>query len=446
MQTEKEYTVGREIHALRCESSGEYSLPDYNGDVKKILLVKSKVFPAGKFVGEDALEFSGTVGYDVVYIDSENTVTHAEFSTDYDAAVRIDADTYVDSDVRSEVAHCNLRLIGPRKLSVKCALDNEVYIVEKRSYTVEGDAFMEYQPEYTSESAMVFTSAFAIGESKEINEVILDIEGAIADEVEILLSDAHTEIDSVEISEGKADLKCRTAVCLLYRNADEQPKRVEKEIVHTEVLDVYDAEDFPVREARVDMLSFKPVVTPAEDGVSLSVSLVLLPKIYARGNKSLEVVTDAYLKERGTENEYAELSYTEHVSTERTEERFETVHSCRELDIGELTDVIYADASAKIDGCEIVDGAVKVNGEIRFSGIAYQTTDDGEVIYCNGRRQALQYGTPRSVHGTVQPPPHRVRNAGCRPLALALETEKCRHRGRHQGAQRGADPRCRGVL
>ena len=62
MQTEKEYILGREINALRCESVGEYSLPDYNGDVKKVLLVKTQVYPAGKFVGEDLLEFSGSVG------------------------------------------------------------------------------------------------------------------------------------------------------------------------------------------------------------------------------------------------------------------------------------------------------------------------------------------------------------------------------------------------
>ena len=43
MQTEKEYLTGREILGLRCESTGEYSLPDYNGDVKKVLMVKIPV-------------------------------------------------------------------------------------------------------------------------------------------------------------------------------------------------------------------------------------------------------------------------------------------------------------------------------------------------------------------------------------------------------------------
>ena len=61
MQTEKEYTVGREIHALRCESSGEYSLPDYNGDVKKVLFVRPKLFPSGKVVADGVLELSGIV-------------------------------------------------------------------------------------------------------------------------------------------------------------------------------------------------------------------------------------------------------------------------------------------------------------------------------------------------------------------------------------------------
>ena len=95
MQTEKEYFAGRVVTALRCESTGEYSLPDYNGDVKKVLLVKAKAFPSGKFAGDDSLEFSGTVGYEVVYVDADNTVTHAEFSTDYDAAMRINSESYI---------------------------------------------------------------------------------------------------------------------------------------------------------------------------------------------------------------------------------------------------------------------------------------------------------------------------------------------------------------
>ena len=54
MQAEKEYLTGREIVGLRCESAGEYSLPDYNGDVKKILEVKTKVFPSGSFPSMNA--------------------------------------------------------------------------------------------------------------------------------------------------------------------------------------------------------------------------------------------------------------------------------------------------------------------------------------------------------------------------------------------------------
>ena len=52
MQTEKEYIAGREMPGIRSESVGEYSLPDYNGDVKKVLFVRPKLFPSGKFVAD----------------------------------------------------------------------------------------------------------------------------------------------------------------------------------------------------------------------------------------------------------------------------------------------------------------------------------------------------------------------------------------------------------
>lgn len=381
MQTEKDYSVGREIHGLRCESVGEYSLPDYNGDVKKILLIKSKVFPAGKFVGEDSLEFSGTVGYEVVYVDAENSVTHAEFSTDYDAAVKVDSASYIDSDVKTSVSHCNMRLIGPRKLSVKCALESDVRISEKRIYSVDGDAFMDRQPEYTEQSAMIYTSSFAFGEARRIDEELISIEGAIADEVEVLLSEVRASVDSCDVDDGHAHLKCRADMTLLYRNGENVPKKVDKEITFAEEIEVDADLVDSVIEARIEAADLKAAVSPTEEGVSLTVSVTAHPIICARRNARLDVITDAYLKERGTENEYGEFSYTEHICSESVEEKYEADHDSSELDLPGDAEVLYSDASVRIEECEIVGDTVKVSGEIRFSGIAVHVTCDGDTIY-----------------------------------------------------------------
>lgn len=376
MRTDNEYLVGREICALRCESVGEYSLPDYNGDVKRVLAVNTRVSPAGKFVGEDTLEISGSVAYDVVYVDSEDNVTHAEFSTDYDTAVRINSDVYVDSLIETKAVGCNLRLVGPRKLSVKCSLESNAVISEQRVHSVSGDAFLEYEPEVSTSVANVLGASFATGERRELTEEMARLDGAISDEVEILLSDARFSLDGIFGEGESAEIKGSIKTSLLYRNGDDKPCLITREIPYSEELSLDRAEGAALT-AHVEVSGVKAVVEPTDDGVALSISLSVAPGLCAVCNEPLRLVGDAYLKERGSENEYTDFSYTEHICTESKEARFEGRTSLSDIGIESFGEVVWSDATAKVDECTLGEGGVKITGEIRFSGIA--CVEDGEL-------------------------------------------------------------------
>ena len=381
MQIEKEYTVGREINTLRCESVGEYSLPDYNGDVKKVLLVKTQVYPSGKFVGDDLLEFSGSVGYEVVYVDGENNLTHAEFSTDYEAAVKINSENYVDSDVKTVVSSYNMRLVGPRKFSVKCSLDSDVRISERREHSIDGDAFMEYEPEYISMDAKVYTSMFASGETRDINEEILTLDGAIADEVEILFCDIHPNLMITDRTDNSLTIKGNLKAELLYKNSDNNIKVAEKDIPYLEEVNFDGADEFDSLEFRLDTVNKKTTVVPNENGVSLNLCASMTSKVSAKKNAALDLVTDMYLKERGTDNEYSDFGYTEYVCTENYQGEVGAKYPLSELDVEGINDIICADASLRSENCEITDQGVKICGEIKFSAIACQVSEDGERTY-----------------------------------------------------------------
>ena len=377
MQNEKEYMICRELNSHRCESVGEYSLPDYNDDVRKILAVKTKVFPSGKFVTDESLEFSGTVSYEIVYIDAENELTHAEFSTDYDSSVRINAQTYVDSDVKTSVSNCNVRLVGPRKLSVKCLLDNDVSISERRTYFIEGDAFMEHEPESMAVSLDVLSVAFLSGEMREMSDELTSIEGAIVDEVELLLSEARFDVDSLELADGTVRVKGEINVSALLKNADSPVRMVRKQIPYTDELPLADSESFDELDARVEINSLKTALSPTEDGVSVTVSLGATTRVKVRRNCAVDVVSDAYLKERATANEYLDFNYTEHVCTETKEEKLEFKRPLSELYLDGFSEIMYADAVVRVEKCEILEKSVEIQGEICFSGIACQVFEDG---------------------------------------------------------------------
>ena len=380
MQTEKEYMTGREVLGLRCESTGEYSLPDYNGDVRKVLLVRPKVFPTGKFVGDGVLELSGIVEYEVLYLDSENVLTRAQFSTDYDAALRINPETYVDSDVATEISSYSARLTGPRRFSVKATLDSTVAISESRMLTVGGDAFMEYEPEYVGESAKVLSMAFASADARELTEEMATLDGAIADEIEILLTDAHATASAESLSDVGLTVKGCVKVDMLYAKADGDPIRIEKEIPYSEEVSLGEATDFDDVATRLEITSIKSGVVPTEDGVRITCAVSVTPRVCAKRNTVVNLVSDAFLKERGSENEYGDFVYTEYVCAECREERHEHKHSLSELDVTGITAVLYPCASARVDSCTADGDTVKIGGEIRFSAVAVQEDSEGDRI------------------------------------------------------------------
>lgn len=119
----------REIHtsSLYAESGCEYILPDYMGEIKKLLLFTASAIPAGKYESERGGSYSGVVEYRVLYYDAEGRLNCADFTSDYDFEAKSPLPV-ADSYVRTSVASVGVRLLGPRKLSVKCALSSEVFM------------------------------------------------------------------------------------------------------------------------------------------------------------------------------------------------------------------------------------------------------------------------------------------------------------------------------
>ena len=74
-------TRGAEVYS---DTHTEYILPDYLGEIKKILTSSAEIRPAAKYSSDDGTESSGIVVYDVLYTDSEGKLSSASFTSDYD--------------------------------------------------------------------------------------------------------------------------------------------------------------------------------------------------------------------------------------------------------------------------------------------------------------------------------------------------------------------------
>ena len=115
IKSETGYTKNIKCADVYTESTAEYILPDYLGDVRKILFTGAEVRPSGRFAGDDEVEFSGIVVYTVVYLDADNDISSVEFTSEYDYSVKCSGEKYKDSLADTRVSNYQIRLIGHAK-------------------------------------------------------------------------------------------------------------------------------------------------------------------------------------------------------------------------------------------------------------------------------------------------------------------------------------------
>ena len=61
MEISKAYTKRRGIATECVQSTGEYVLPDYQGDVKRVLYSRARAVSSGKYQNGDSVESAGVV-------------------------------------------------------------------------------------------------------------------------------------------------------------------------------------------------------------------------------------------------------------------------------------------------------------------------------------------------------------------------------------------------
>ena len=70
-----------------CESNGDFILPDYLPEIRKILQVTTDLVPVGKYVGGGRAAFSGNCCHTVTYLDGEGKVASAPLTAPYEVSV-----------------------------------------------------------------------------------------------------------------------------------------------------------------------------------------------------------------------------------------------------------------------------------------------------------------------------------------------------------------------
>lgn len=379
METNKEYTRERRTLSEGNISAGEYILPDYKGDVKKLLYQTARCECSEGYLNGDRLECTGVVVYDIVYLDNEDNLTPVSFTTDYEITAKVDPEKYVDSFTRVTPSSFNLRLMGPRKFSAKAGLILDNSTLETEEYKIDGDVKNRDSTEAMTSVVNISSGKYAIGKERELAEEMERLEGAIVDEVEVLY--LHIEPREVTIKESESEVSISGEMCvtMLIKVGIDPPYTVthEVDIDETVECDIDPAEAV----AYIDILSERASVNPEETGVSITVDVIFKPRIKSSFNVPLRVVKDMYSTERGVDVTEGEISYTELVGEGEGLQKYSYELSRADADLVDARNILFASAMPKIESATAKGNKVVIEGFMRFSGIACQVKEDGGISY-----------------------------------------------------------------
>ncbi len=377
IKTDVSYLKNTKCSDVYTESQTDYILPDYLGDMRKILFTDATLRPSGRFAGGDEVEFSGVVVYNVIYLDSEGALSSVEFTSDYDYTVKCSGESYNDSIANTRVSNYAVRLIGPRKISARASLVGSVRLSENSAVSVSGNAFEgDITPEINRGSLKIRASRTSSVVEREYAEALARLDGAIADEVSVVYPNVEIFVEDVRAEEDSVTLKGKIRMCAMIKNGDEAAYSAEKQISFEEKLDFEDADGMLCLIPQLTVCSVSASVNADEGGCEVVMSGIAELCVIGEGNQSVEVMLDGYLKDCPTDNFYEEMKYTMLVSAACQKLNHNCEISRDDLESEGLREIIFLTAIPKLERVEWEDGCAKLYGEIRFSGIASEMIGD----------------------------------------------------------------------
>ena len=377
IKSETSYTKNIKCSDVYTESAVDYSLPDYLGDVRKILFTEATLRPSGRFAGGETIEFSGVVVYNVIYLDSDNNLSSAEFSSDYEYSVKCTGECYKDSISDTRVSAFAIRLVGPRKISARASLVGSVRLSEEGKITLCGSALEgDYSPETSIKTVRVRSNRISSVTEREYAEQVANLDGAIADEVSVIYCYAEAVADSVTLEGDKLCVKGKLRMNGVIKNENQPVFSVEKVVGFEENVDFEGASQNMHFSPRLTVSSLKANVNPTENGCEVVMNGIVEMCVVGEYNEQVDLLLDAYLKSTPTENEYKDFEYlclADSASVRGTHnaelDRTDVESTC-------LREIIFMTATPRVERVEAKDGVVNIFGEVRYSGIASEQNQD----------------------------------------------------------------------
>ena len=275
------------------ESSGDYILPDYLPEIRKILKINARVIPAGKFISGGKAEFAGTVAYTIIYSDGEGHIIASMQNSEYEFSIPIPNDC-AGASVCCDTAvdYVSYRLGGPRKISIRTTLKTKAHIICESLCQSDGGSFGDDVEELREAHYSMVTLCSASPEISLSDSALLD--GYSADSVKIVYCDGKVFVREARAVAGGVVCRGEVIVKCIYSPEGGTAFSSVKRIPFEETVPVEGAQPTYNAVASGNCLSVDVSMSNGEGSTNVTYDVVFVIDVRCFTNSVINPVADMF--------------------------------------------------------------------------------------------------------------------------------------------------------
>lgn len=359
------------------ESSGDFTLPDYQSEIRRILCVSASILPPAKYVSDSAIEFNGTVDYQVIYVGSDGNVTSASLPSEYAFSVPLDgSEGFCDVKVLCAVGveSISTRVSAPRRLSIRGRLRPSVRaygMLNPERCSFEGADPTAIYKKFEQTDALWCTSVT----SDTVN--VSCVSAGVSEDTSVAFADTAVEISSVSMEKDR--LLCRGIArikLLCTEGEDGELRSVDAEVPFDGELDVPAMPEGATPCVRGIVADTS--VNVGDTGIECNMGIVLSAEVFA--NERVEYASDVYSTECECDAQTKNACVRRMLFARSAGFSLNESVSLADANIPATAEILFSRANAYMDKCYSASRKAIFTGNADFS-VAWR--NDGEIFVSN---------------------------------------------------------------
>ena len=349
------------------ELSNDFSLPDYQPEIKRLLRVTASMLPPSKYFGAGEAEFAGNIDYYALYMGSDNEVYCAPLTGEYSVSVPIDKDEYIDlGDELCTVAQITPDLVSgrvtsPRHITIKCRLKTHARIYGKSrvmSNITKCDGSIE-KLKGEVQNSRVMTG---VGEMLTLTDEI--IPDAREGEFRVVCADGRVLVN--EVSSGKDEVICRGDLhlkVLMSRENGSMPTVTTRRLPFSSII----SSDGATPDSSAYAKGSLAELTLTVDEGRIAIEAGILLESVCQKNIPVEYISDVYSVTHESDCQYREMNIPRAISGFNRNFTFSESMTLAEAGIGENMSIMDSWGTAVFDDFKLEGGKCKILGRCKFN-------------------------------------------------------------------------------